>query len=370
MDWEDVRRDFPVLADYVYLNTAAAGPTPRPVREAVATYYRELEEGGDLHWDDWLERREQVRSALARFIGAHPDEVAFVANTSEGVNLVADLFGGDGGLLTDELEFPTLTLPWIQRGVALHFLPAIEGVIHAEMFHEGGAPRAATLLVSHVQFSNGCRQDLDAFGRLKGSRHFVACASQSAGAFPIDVERSQLDALVCSGHKWLCAGYGAGFVYVRRSHLSRPQRWVGWLSMEDPFRFDNTRVQLLPSARRFEVGCPSFAGIFALGAALQYLQDIGIRPIATRVLELNAYLVARLHAKGFEVLSPQGPHQSGETLVALPEPEMAAAFLKERSVLVTPKPEGVRIATHFFNNDADVDACLRAMLEYRSGGLI
>ncbi|MCM2256331.1 MAG: aminotransferase class V-fold PLP-dependent enzyme [Vicinamibacteria bacterium] len=370
-DWEDLRRDFPALADNVYLNSAAAGPTPRPVREAVHAYYRELEEGGDRSWDAWLERREQIRSEVAAFVGADDDEIAFVNNTSEGMNVLADLLAADGGVLTNELEFPTVTLPWVHRGAAVHFQPAIEGLVLPDLYTEAQSPRSTTLLLSHVQFSNGCRQDLARFGAIKGDRRFVVCASQSAGAFPIDVGRDDVDALACSGHKWLCAGYGAGFLHVSRALWAHhAPRAVGWLSMQDPFRFDNHNVRLLPSARRFELGCPAFAGIFALGAALRYLQAIGIGAIATRVLEINAYLVARLQAKGFDVLSPQGEHQSGQTLVAVAEPERAVAFLAERSVMVTPKPEGLRIATHFFNNEEDVDACVRALLEYRSGGLL
>ncbi len=369
-DWEDLRRDFPALAENVYLNTAAAGPTPRPVREAVLAFYRELEEGGDRSWDAWLERREQIRAEVAAFVGADDDEIAFVNNTSEGMNVVADLLAEDGGVLTHELEFPTVTLPWVHRGAAVHFQPAIEGLVVPDLYTEAMAPRAATLLLSHVQFWNGCRQDLARFGALKGGRRFVVCASQSAGAFPIDVGRDRVDALACSGHKWLCAGYGAGFLFVGRSAWSqRAPRAVGWLSMQDPFRFDNRNVRLLSSARRFELGCPAFAGVFALGAALKYLQAMGIAAIAGRVLEINAYLVAKLHGKGFEVLSPQGEHQSGQTLVAVPEPERAVAFLAERGVMVTPKPEGVRVATHFFNNEEDVDACVRGLLEYRSGGV-
>ena len=131
--------------------------------------------------------------------------------------------------------------------------------------------------MSHVQFSNGCRQDLEAFGAIKGRRSFVVCGSQSVGAFPIDVKKSQVDALATAGHKWLCAGYGAGFVYMSRALLARrPPRSVGWMSVENPFDFDNREYKLLAGRRAAELGCPPFAAIFALGAALDYLLGIGI----------------------------------------------------------------------------------------------
>ena len=79
--WDEVRRDFPGLAGKCYLNAAATSLTPRPVREAVEGFYRELETGGELFWDAWIEQREAVRRKVARFVGAEPDEIAFVLNT-------------------------------------------------------------------------------------------------------------------------------------------------------------------------------------------------------------------------------------------------------------------------------------------------
>jgi selenocysteine lyase/cysteine desulfurase len=365
-EWEEARADFPALARHVYLNTAAAGPTPRVVREVVHAFHRELEEGGDVWWDEWLGRREAAREAVARFIGAESDEIAFVTNTSAGMNVIADLIGGDGPVLANEMEFPTVTLPFLHRGTAVHFVPAVEGVVRLESFAQAHAPRAATLAVSHVQFANGCRVDLAALGAMKGARRLVVSGSQSLGAFPVDVKTMRVDALATAGHKWLGAGYGAGFLYVARELVAaRPPRSIGWLSVQDPFTFDNHAYRLLPTAARFELGCPAFDGVFALGAAVTYLQGLGIEAIAERVLALNMYLTFRLSRAGFEVLSPGGEQRSGQTLVAVPEPERAVAFLKRRGVLVTPKPQGVRVSTHFYNNEADIDACVAALDEYR-----
>jgi selenocysteine lyase/cysteine desulfurase len=307
-----------------------------------------------------------VRAKIARLLGAEAEEIAFVPNTSTGINLIVDLLGEDGPVLSDELEFPTVTLPWIHRGTKVHFMPAVEGVIRLESFASEHAPRASTIAISHVQFSNGCRQDLDAFGAAKGDRRLVVCATQSVGAFPVDVRRSGIDALVAAGHKWLCAGYGTGFAYVKREILAaRPPRTIGWLSVEQPFAFDNRRARVLPGNRRTELGCPAFAQIFALGAAIDYIQGLGMDAIADRVLALNMYLTFRLGREGFEVLSPGGERRSGQTLCHLPEPAAAQAFLKQRGISVTHRQEGIRIATHFFNSEQDVDACVQGLVEYR-----
>ena len=364
--WDELRRDFPGLEGKCYLNAAATSLTPRPVRAAVEAFYREQETGGEVFWDGWLERREAVRLKVARFIGAEPDEIAFVPNTSAGINLIADLIERDGPVLTDELEFPTVTLPWLHRGVPVRFVAAAEGVLRLESFAAGQAPHAATLAISHVQFRNGCRQDLDAFGALKAGRHFVVSASQSLGAFPVDVRKSGIDALACAGHKWLCAGYGAGFCYVSRELVaSRAPRAVGWLSGDDPYRFDNRSMRLIASNARSELGCPPFGPIFALGAAVEYLAGIGVAPIAERVLTLNAYLTELLARESFEVLSPGGEHRSGQTLVGVDEPAAALAFLREHGVYVTEKPEGLRISTHFYNDERELESCVATLVAYR-----
>ena len=369
--WDEIRADFPGLAGKVYLNAAATSLTPRPVREAVTSFYRELELGGDQQWSTWLERRESIRRKVARLINAEAAEIAFVPNTSSGINLIADLLDGDGPVLSDELEFPTVTLPWIHRGVMVRFVPAVEGVLRLESFAEGQAPRCATIAISHVQYSNGCRQDLDGFGRLKGRRRLVVCGSQSIGAFPVDVKRSGIDALATAGHKWLCAGYGAGFCYISRELIeARPARAVGWMSAEDPFAFDNRRMQVVVSNARNELGCPPFATIFALGAAVDYVAGLGLGRIAERVLALNEHLTTRLEQESFEVLSPGGKHRSGETLVRITDPPSAHAFLADRGVQVTVKPEGLRIATHFYNHETEIDACVGALAAWRERQLL
>jgi selenocysteine lyase/cysteine desulfurase len=113
------------------------------------------------------------------------------------------------------------------------------------------------------------------------------------------------------------------------------------------------------------MGCPAFGAISALGAAIDYLSGLGADAVAERILALNMYLTFRLGREAFEVLSPGDEYRSGETLVRLPDPTEATAFLRERHIHVTEKPEGVRISTHFYNNEADVDACVDALVEYR-----
>ncbi len=185
-------------------------------------------------------------------------------------------------------------------------------------------------------------------------------ASQAAGVFEIDVKRMKIDALCATGHKWMRSGYGSGFVYISKElQAASRQRTIGWLSVHDPYGMRNDEVHLKHDvAARAEIGCPHFAGVFALGASIELMQSIGIENIQTRSLELNRMLTSRL---GNKVLSPLGEERfrSAETLVAAENPAKLVAQLAQQNIFVTEKPQGIRVSTDFFNNDDDIERLIR-----------
>ncbi len=369
-DWEAVRHEFAVTRDTAYLNSAAAGPVSRASMEAATNFYREMMETGDAGWDEWLRQRELARARVAEFINAEPNEIAFTINTSSGMNLIVDALEEQGEVISCELEFPVSTLPWLHRGVTVHQVKAASGELHAENIERATTNKTAIISISHVQYSNGFRADLEAIGRSKKDHIFVVNASQSLGVLPVNVKRMGIDALCVTGHKWLLAGYGSGFVYLGRELLERTKpRAIGWLSVEESFAMRNREFCLRgDAAARAELGCPHFGGIFALGASVEYLLCAGIEKIEQRALWLNRHLTARLTEAGWEILSPLRDEamRSAETLVAVKEPARVVAHLANRRISVTEKPQGIRVATHFFNNEADIRGLIDALAEIRS----
>lgn len=362
IDWQQIRSQFPVTEHSVYLNTAGAGPLPRATMEAAANYYRQMSSEGDVHWHEWLAQRDEVRKKVAAFINAEPDEVALTINTSSGINVIIDALENHGEVISCDLEFPVSTLPWMNRRIPIHLLKSVAGRVKPEDIRAAMNVRTGVICLSHVQFSNGFRGNIEALAAVKGGHALVINASQSAGAFAIDVKRMQIDALCATGHKWMLAGYGSGFVYISRAlmHHSKP-RAIGWLSLQDQDAMRNDEAHLRhDAAARAELGCPHFAGIFALGASVDLMTQIGIENIEQRVLELNRYLTERLSAAGWQVLSPLDDEdcRSAETLVAATNPTRLVQQLAEEKIIVTEKPQGFRVATHFFNNESDVDRLL------------
>jgi cysteine desulfurase / selenocysteine lyase len=369
INWNDIRKQFPVTESAAYLNTAAAGPLSRRVTEAATGYYQQMMDDGDVHWDEWLARREGVRRRIAKFINAEPEEIGLTTNTSSGMNLIVDALEGRGEVISCDLEFPVSTIPWMHRRIPVHLIKSVEGEIHVDDIRAAMTRTTGIISFSHVQFSNGFRLNVEDLGHNKADHALVINAAQSAGVFAIDVKRMRIDALCATGHKWMLSGYGSGFVYLSRELLARSKpRAIGWLSVNDPFADRNNEIHLRhDAAARAELGCPHFAGMFALGASVQFMEEIGFQNIEERALQLNQYLTAKLIDSGWRVLSPLGSEKSrsAETLVAVENPARVVALLAERRVIVTEKPQGIRVATHYFNNENDIDRLLEALNETR-----
>ena len=368
-DWNSIREQFPVTRRFAYLNSAAAGPVTIAAHAAANDYYQKMMNDGDVHWNRWLAQREAVRARVANFINAEPDEIAFTTNTSSGMNVIVDALEERGEVISCELEFPVTTLPWMHRRIPVHLVRAVNGEVRLDDIRNSMTPHTGVIALSHVQFSNGFRIDLEELGKAKADHALVINASQSAGAFEIDVKRMSIDALCTTGHKWLLAGYGSGFVYLSRSLLQQTaSRGLGWLSVDDPFEMRNDELRPRhDAAARVELGCPHFAGMFSLGASLELIQPIGIRNVQERALELNRLLTGKLIENDWKVLSPiqNEASRSAETLIEVERPADVVRRLFRRGVIVTEKPEGIRAATHFFNDESDIERLVAGLNEIR-----
>ena len=160
INWAEVRAKFPVTSRSVYLNTAAAGPLAESTAKAGAEYYEQMMNDGDVHWDTWLARREEVRKQVAAFINAEPEEIGFTTNTSSGMNLIVDALEKHGEVISCDLEFPVTTIAWMHRRIPVHFVKAARGVVRPEDIRTVMNTRTGIISMSYVQFSNGFRYRL------------------------------------------------------------------------------------------------------------------------------------------------------------------------------------------------------------------
>jgi selenocysteine lyase/cysteine desulfurase len=366
MNWDAVRSYFPAVESCTYLDTAAGGAMCRQAAEEAKAYYDEMTAVGDRKWNEWLERTEETRRHTAAFLNAKPEEIAFLSNTSAGLNVVADLLDEEGEVLTLEEEYPSVCLPWLRRNQPVRFLPTQDdGAIDIEELAHAAGPNTRIVAISHVQYCTGFRCDLDELGKLCRARgwRLVVDATQSFGTFPIDVEASQVDALIFSGYKWVTAGYGIASVFVRKEVLEeKGLPAVGWRSAKKPYALINDRLDLTTEARGLELGHPTFPGIFAQRGALRVLEEIGLEQIEARIDELTDYLFETMDDKHIAIISPrERGRRAGITMLGVPDPVETARGLKKKNVSVSARGRGIRVALHFYNNHDDVDRLAEAL---------
>jgi cysteine desulfurase / selenocysteine lyase len=368
-DWPAVRAKFPVCSTTTYLN--AAGGSPMCVDASVEgkRYFDEMLLFGDACWDKWLERTDRVREKLAGFLGAGAHEVAFAPNTSLAMGFVAGMMGHKGAVIAMDDEFPSSTIPWINLGYTMDFVPSESGTYPLKTIERNLRPEHKILVTSMIQYKTGFRQDLKALGRFCKSANlvFVVNATQGFGVFPVDVKDSQVDFLVFSGLKWACAGYGAAGLFIS-SRLLSPDNlpFAGWRSVQVPENMDNRHYDLNSTASALEAGSPSFPAVFALGGSLDFINGIGVEACLNRVLYLSQLLEDRLMQNGFPLLySFSGTCRSGIVMLKTARGARLADELARRNIQVSARGEGLRISVNFYNNEEDIDRLVTALQELR-----
>ncbi len=385
---------FPDLEGTAYLAHAAISPLSTPVRERIAEVAADYGRGGMVGFARWAPRLSQVRQDLAAIISADPGEVAFVANTTQGVIDIA--FGlpwrkGDRVVLFDG-EFPANVTPWQQAaeefGLDLCWLSldpfqrsVDEGLTELERVLDRGVRIVA---VSAVQYKTGLQMplaDMAALCHKYGAEIFVD-AIQALGATPVDVSWG-IDYLSSGSHKHLMGAEGAGFLYVaeRCAAILKP-RLAGWLGHKEAAAFlmgDEPRLSydnpLQLGAPALETGTSNVIGLAALGASIELLAELGVPAIHAHVDAYLDQLEEGLIDRGFRSHRAKAPALRS-TLLSVTVPNdvrlsKLGAALRGRGVVCN-TPDGLmRFAPHWPNALSEVPEVLavfdEVLADLRSG---
>jgi selenocysteine lyase/cysteine desulfurase len=365
---ERYRDDFPVTSQLTYLNHAAVAPLCRPAAEAIKQLADDALNYGSLHYDQWMAAYQGLRSAAARLINASSGEIAIVKNTSEGVATIAlglDWKSGDRIVVFQE-EFPANYFPWLRlesKGVQISRLS-----IHDPLDQIAEAIRGARLLaISYVNYLSGYRADLDTIGRLCREHNcfFFVDAIQGMGAFPIDVERSQIDALSADGHKWMLGPEGNGILYVRKNRLDQIEPVeFGWTNAAGYADYASRDMTPRPDAGRYECGTLNTIGCFGQRAAIEFLLAIGVEHITASVERLADRIYRGVRAKGYEVLAER-TLETGSGIVSFRHPRVDAreivTKLREARIAAAPRQGWIRTSPHFYIDPAEIDRMLEVL---------
>ncbi|HIF94766.1 MAG: cysteine desulfurase [Myxococcales bacterium] len=395
-DVETVRKDFPILStkmrgrDLVYLDSAASSQKPEAVISAISDFYSahyaNIHRGVYQLSAEATQRYEDVRSLVARFIGApDPREIIFVRNATEAINLVARTWGeqqignGDEIVLTT-MEHHANIVPWQmlaeRQGASIRVAAVTDdGVLDLEHLKRLLGPRTKLLAVTAVSNALGTINPINTLTSLARDRGITTLVdgAQAAPHQSVDVKALGCDFYVLSGHK-VFGPSGAGVLYGRLPLLESMPPFLGGGDMIESVSFEGTTFAPVP--QKFEAGTPDIASVIGFGAAIEYLEAIGMDQISAYEQTLLTYATERLlKIPGLRiigtakekaavisfVLEDAHPHDIGTILdgegIAIRAGHHCAQPLMKRMGV----PATARASFSFYNTRDDVDSLVEAL---------
>ncbi len=313
-DIERIRSDFPILNQQVhgkplvYLDNASTSQKPQVVIDALTQYY--LTQNANIHRsvhflsEEATQAFEQVRTQVAGFLhAANAHEIIFVRGATEGINLVAQSYGrsclnaGDE-IIISELEHHSNIVPWQlvceETGAVLRVIPINNaGELLIDSYAQLLNPRTRLVSMAHVSNALGTINPVKCIIEMAHSQGVPVLldGAQAVPHLPVDVQALDCDFYVCSSHK-MFGPTGVGILYGKTALLEAMPPYQAGGEMILSVTFEHTRYNALP--HKFEAGTPNIAGVIGLGAAIDYLSQIGLETIAAYEHELLRYATQAL----------------------------------------------------------------------------
>jgi cysteine desulfurase / selenocysteine lyase len=324
VDVKQIRQDFPILGrkvnekPLIYLDNAATSQKPNQVIDALVDYYRNhnanVHRGVHTLSDESTELYDQARKTVADFIHADkPEQIIFVKNTTEAMNLVAWSWGmqhveADDEIIVTELEHHSNLLPWqrlAKRTGAKLIICPVEGNGDLAESQIINLINPKTKLVALTQVSNVLGSIVDVKQLTKkikqkgNSPVIVMDGAQSVPHMPVWIEDQGVDFMAFSGHK-MCGPQGIGALWVEKSRLSELEPFLVGGGMIDQVYADESTFAEMPD--RFDAGTPNVAGAVGLAAACDYLSNVGMEAVRQHEIELTQYALEQFEALEAEKL--------------------------------------------------------------------
>jgi len=329
IDVARIREDFPILnrkvhgQPLVYFDNAATSQTPKQVINSIVDYYENynanIHRGVHALSQEATDAYEQARIKIQKhFNAAHSHEIIFTSGTTHAINIIASgyqtLLGHSDELLVSAMEHHSNIVPWQmlceKTGAQLKVIPMLpNGTLDMEAYQKLLSPRTQLVFVNHVSNALGTINPIE---KLIAAAHAVDAkividGAQAAPHIATDLQQLDLDYYVTSAHK-ICGPTGVGILYGKSALLNLLPPYQGGGEMIATVTFEKTTYAGLP--HKFEAGTPNIAGGIAFGAAIDYIQSIGIDAIAAYEEELLRYATAQLSKiEGLKIYG-QAPHKT------------------------------------------------------------
>jgi selenocysteine lyase/cysteine desulfurase len=375
IDVERLRKRFPTLAHKTYLNSGSYGLLSLDVKQAFENYLASRDERGS-DWGEWVMRSDAVRTRTARLLNAQDDEIAVTASASAGINALAtalDFSGPRNKIVASDFEFPTSGQIWHaqeRRGARVQHVPeAADGFIPLAHFDRAIDENTRVVALAQVCYRNGAMLDVAEIVRMAHSRGALVLLDcfQAVGATGVDVRALGVDFVVGGMLKYLLGTAGIGFLYVRSDLIeSLVPTATGWFAQANPYDMDIYHNIPSPTARRFQAGTPPVPNCYAAAAGLDIILELGIDSIEPHVRKLTGGCMDRLLEAGCQLATPrEDAHRGPNVCIRSTDENALVARLAERNIVTSCRDGNVRAMFHCYNNEADVDALVAALLANR-----
>lgn len=362
------RDEFPVLARSTYLVSNSLGAMPRRVERDLAAYADRWATLGVKAWaSDWWDKPLQVGNVIAPLLGAHPGEVAMVANVSlahaEILSAVPCTPARNQVVMT-ALDFPSVRYivdaMAARMGFEVVVVPSDDGLgIDEDRLCAAITERTALVAISHVLFRSAFIMDA---ARVIRHAHAMGAlvaldAYHSVGVIPVDVHALDADFLAGGVLKWLCGGPGGCFLWVHpRVSATLAPALTGWQAHQRPFAFED-RMAYAEGAWRWLSGTPQVPALYAATAGPALVHEAGMAQVRAKSERQTARLIALADARGYKVSAPRDPARRGGTVAFdVPHGYEVAQELLRRGIVIDYRPNaGIRVAPHFYTSDDELE---------------
>lgn len=362
----EYRKHFPFLSSgMIYMNHAATSPLPAPVVEAINKFLYLKSQTEIENYNEYLQLIGETKTLIGELINCDPGRIAFVDNTSNGLNILPqglDWKYGDRIILND-LEFPSNVYPFLNLksyGVEIDFVKSKNGAVLYEDIEKAITTKTKLISISYVQFLTGYRADLERIGELCRLKGIIFCVDsiQGLGAVKLDIEKCKIDFLANGCQKWLMSLEGIGFIYLSEELQGKiNQKYVGWTSVASAWNLLDYKLILKNNADRFQNGTMSAIGITALHSSLKFLRSIGYNEIENVILNNTQYFLKSLSEIGIVPILKNADRKSLSGIVSFKSDKSQIIFetlLKEN--IVGAVREGIiRFSPHFYNTKSEIE---------------
>lgn len=363
------RSDFELPDGLIHLAPGGESPSLRSHRAVLDRYFA-CKGTGPEGQAVRSEVTHSVRGLAAELFGLPGAEsIAYMPSVSDGMNALSHALPVQTGdnVVVEDREFGAVLYPWLhleRQGVEVRFVRQRDWDPSEAAFRAAVDDRTRAVAVSQVSFLIGLQHNLEALSDLAHARGawLVVDATHAAGAVP--VPGPLCDFVLSACYKWLLGWHGVALLGWNRERVPEVEPAIlGWKTPASvPDREQPKAYIRSEDASRFEIGNPSYVGIFVLENALRYLRTVGIARIAEHDRHLSGILNRALREQGLDVATPLEPaFRAGNTCFWHGAPEALAAHLAEHGIWVTGGDGRIRVGTHLWCSEADVQAAITAL---------